>query len=213
MRICWYQGQGRLPRSRSNIKVTFLKKMAVSGALVFHKHILFFFFFFFQIMISVFRKEEIQCWVDLCDTGYVPSLYMFTIRDNKVEIHMEILKQCKSTCCFTLCQTIKFWTGLKLETFADDKIDLNEKLKPVLGRIENIVRKGENAGYQHFLLFPLCFQRPSHLGSLIVGIVYFSHSNSIIFESCFSFYLQITLTIYPMNLTLKSSEGKRLLKT
>ena len=28
-----------------------------------------------------------------------------------------------------------------------------EKKKPV----ENIVRKGENAGYQHFLLFPQCF--------------------------------------------------------
>ena len=26
-------------------------------------------------------------------------------------------------------------------------------------RQENIVRKGENAGYQHFLLFPQCFQK------------------------------------------------------
>ena len=25
-------------------------------------------------------------------------------------------------------------------------------------RVENIVGKGENAGYQHFLLFPQCFQ-------------------------------------------------------
>ena len=28
-------------------------------------------------------------------------------------------------------------------------------------RVENIVGKGENAGYQHFLLFPLCFQKAS----------------------------------------------------
>ena len=28
-------------------------------------------------------------------------------------------------------------------------------------RIENIVGKGENAGYQHFLLFPQCFQKAS----------------------------------------------------
>ena len=28
-----------------------------------------------------------------------------------------------------------------------------------LGRIENIVGKGVNAGYQHFLLFPQCFQK------------------------------------------------------
>ena len=26
-------------------------------------------------------------------------------------------------------------------------------------RVENIVGKGENAGYQHFLLFPQCFQK------------------------------------------------------
>ena len=29
----------------------------------------------------------------------------------------------------------------------------------VLGRVENVVGKGENAGYQHFLLFPQCFQK------------------------------------------------------
>ena len=29
----------------------------------------------------------------------------------------------------------------------------------VFNRVENIVEKGENAGYQHFLLFPQCFQK------------------------------------------------------
>ena len=43
-------------------------------------------------------------------------------------------------------------------------------MKPDLHRVENIVRKGENAGYQHFLLFPQCFQKPSSPGSLEVGI-------------------------------------------
>ena len=37
-------------------------------------------------------------------------------------------------------------------------------MKFVLGRVENIVRKGENAGYQHFLLFPQYFQKLSFLG-------------------------------------------------
>ena len=32
-------------------------------------------------------------------------------------------------------------------------MNVNEKLKFVLGRVENIVGKGENAGFQHFLLF------------------------------------------------------------
>ena len=47
----------------------------------------------------------------------------------------------------------------KLKAFAEDKISITEELKSVLGRIENIVEKRENAGYQHFLLFPQCFQK------------------------------------------------------
>ena len=31
----------------------------------------------------------------------------------------------------------------------------------LLDRVENIVGKGENAGYQYFLLFPQCFQKAS----------------------------------------------------
>ena len=33
--------------------------------------------------------------------------------------------------------------------------------KFVLGWVENIVGKGEYTGYQHLLLFPQCFQKPS----------------------------------------------------
>ena len=36
---------------------------------------------------------------------------------------------------------------------------MTEKLKVILGRVENIVGKEENAGYQHFLLLPQCFQK------------------------------------------------------
>ena len=42
----------------------------------------------------------------------------------------------------------------KLKAFVDDILNLTEKLKFVLGRLENIMGKGENAVYQHFLLFP-----------------------------------------------------------
>ena len=59
----------------------------------------------------------------------------------------------------------------KLKAFAGDKIDVTEKLKFVLERVENIVGKGENAGYQHFLLFPQCFPKASFSGSLKEGIV------------------------------------------
>ena len=62
----------------------------------------------------------------------------------------------------------------KLKAFADDKINAfaDEKLKYVLERSENIVGKGENAGYQHFHLFPQCCQKTSYTGSLKVEIVW-----------------------------------------
>ena len=47
----------------------------------------------------------------------------------------------------------------KLEPFADNKINVNQKLIFVLGRVQNIVGKGENAGFHHFLLLPQCFKR------------------------------------------------------
>ena len=60
----------------------------------------------------------------------------------------------------------------KLKPLADDKINVAETMISLSERVENIVEKGENAGYQHFLLFPQCFQKPSFSGSLKVGIVW-----------------------------------------
>ena len=40
----------------------------------------------------------------------------------------------------------------KFYAFADNKINVIENMKSVLERVENIVGKGENASYQHFLL-------------------------------------------------------------
>ena len=53
-----------------------------------------------------------------------------------------------------------------MNVFAEDKINVTEQLKLVLGRTENIVGKGENAGYQHFLLFPQSFPECPSVGSL-----------------------------------------------
>ena len=60
----------------------------------------------------------------------------------------------------------------KLKAFADNKIIVTEKLKIVLGKVENIVRKGENAGYQHFLLIAQCFKKDSFSRSLNVRIMW-----------------------------------------
>ena len=42
---------------------------------------------------------------------------------------------------------------------ADERLKMAEIAELVLGRVKNIVGKGEDAGYQHFLLFPQCLQK------------------------------------------------------
>ena len=54
-----------------------------------------------------------------------------------------------------------FSDSTKFKAFADDKSDVAKIIIPLLDRIENIVGKGENAGYQHFLLLSQCFQNAS----------------------------------------------------
>jgi hypothetical protein len=46
-----------------------------------------------------------------------------------------------------------------LKGFADNNTNVTYKMNYVVRRVENIVGKGENAGYQQFLLFPQCLQK------------------------------------------------------
>ena len=59
----------------------------------------------------------------------------------------------------------------KSKAFADDKINEAQMVISVFNRVENNVGKRENAGYQHFLLFPQCFQKDPFLGVVKVVIV------------------------------------------
>ena len=51
-----------------------------------------------------------------------------------------------------------------LEAFADVKCNVGKLMISLFDEVENLVEKEENAGYQHFLLFPQCFPKPSSLG-------------------------------------------------
>ena len=64
----------------------------------------------------------------------------------------------------------KFLVLSKFKAFADNNLNVYQKLKFASGRLEIMVGKGENAGYQHFLLFPRF--KKSSIGSLKVGIVW-----------------------------------------
>ena len=59
-----------------------------------------------------------------------------------------------------------------MKAIADDSLNVVKMMIYALDRVENIVDKGENAGYQYFLLFPQYFQKPSCPRTLKLGIVW-----------------------------------------
>ena len=54
----------------------------------------------------------------------------------------------------------------KFKASADDNLNAVQMMGSVSKKYENKVGKGENTGYQHLLLYPLCFPKPFMLGSL-----------------------------------------------
>ena len=51
----------------------------------------------------------------------------------------------------------KILDHIKLKELADDKMNATKKITIVIGWVDNITGKEENAGYQHFFLFLQCF--------------------------------------------------------
>ena len=62
-----------------------------------------------------------------------------------------------------------FLDWAKFKAFADDNSNVAKITIFVCDRLEKIVEKGENAGYQHFLFFPQSFQKTSFSGWLKSG--------------------------------------------
>ena len=58
-----------------------------------------------------------------------------------------------------------------MKVFAENNFDVAQLVQFFSDRIENIVRKRENAGCQRFLLFVHCFQKTSFSGLLKVSIM------------------------------------------
>ena len=60
---------------------------------------------------------------------------------------------------------IKELIGKGLEEFAEDRLIIAQiEKKYVFYRLDSNEGKGENCGYQHFFLFPHCFQKSSFPG-------------------------------------------------
>ena len=100
--------------------------------------------------------------------GEIPLCYII-IPLRVLYIVCLLQRQCNYSLTCLPDDTFLDWS--KLVAFVDDKVNETQNLKFALGRVDNIVGKGENGGYLHFLLFPQCFQKPSSAGLLKVGIV------------------------------------------
>ena len=61
---------------------------------------------------------------------------------------------------------------VQVERISRQQNIVTQKLKFILWKVKYTVGKEENAGYQHFLVFPQCFQKSSCIGSLKVVIVW-----------------------------------------
>ena len=60
----------------------------------------------------------------------------------------------------------------QIQTICRRQNNSDSKIEIYVERVENIVGKGENVAYQHFLLFQQCFQKLSFPEVLKVGIVW-----------------------------------------
>ena len=61
----------------------------------------------------------------------------------------------------------------KLKAFVHNKFNVATMIISVFDRVENIVGRGENACYQHFFLFPQCFEKLSLLVLFKVKIMWY----------------------------------------
>ena len=68
---------------------------------------------------------------------------------------------------FTKRQNFRF---VQIESFCRRQNKCDLKIEICFWNDKNILEKGENAGYQHFLLFPKCFQKLPSLESFKVRI-------------------------------------------
>ena len=85
-----------------------------------------------------------------------------------------------SACVCSLVK-LKILLFCRVNPLPDDKIlglpnlqttNVTENIEVAFHRIENIAGKEENAGYQHFLLFPQCFQKDFSFSASKVVIVW-----------------------------------------
>ena len=118
---------------------------------------------------SCFWKGRKHCWKRR--KCWLPAFSPFSAMFSKGFIYRDV-KSCDSVLRVNTKRQNSDWSKLKI--LADDKLKVAQMMRLLFNRVENIVVKGENAGYLQFLLFPQCSCFLNHFssGSLKFGIVW-----------------------------------------
>ena len=102
---------------------------------------------------------------------WLPAFYPFPKLFSKCLSHRVVKSRECTELAFNLVNlNFKLFTRRQILDWS--KLKANAREKNVFGSVENIVEKGEDAGYQHLLLFPKCLQKAPFSRSLKVGIVW-----------------------------------------
>ena len=91
-------------------------------------------------------------------------------RESSVAPNESSLSKCRKIFSLVCIDYLPKDENQNIKILQTTKCSVTKKLTFGLGRVENILGKGENAGYQHFLLFPKCFQKALSSGSLTSGL-------------------------------------------
>ena len=100
----------------------------------------------------------------------------FPFKKSQLKIVIDTSWNMRKSVILHPCQSFRSVQNSKLKLFAEDKLsvaemtdDNNNNTNQLVGKA---VGKGENTDYQHFLFFPKCFNKPSHLWGREKSVLY-----------------------------------------
>ena len=102
------------------------------------------------------RKEQSRYFIRLVQVHRLLDIQFFKQREGNLTLKFAIWSLV-SIYLFLPNDKILDWS--KFKAFADDKKNDIQMIEICIREGENSVRKGENVGFQHFLLFPHVFKR------------------------------------------------------
>ena len=118
----------------------------------------------FPTLFSIPSKTEVIIWTV---NDLLSATFHFSLSHNVVVM---LLRRIQYNHHLSLDYSIGINPLSKLKAFADNKLNVPRKIKFAFNKVENEVGKGDNAGYQHFLLFPQALQKSLSKGRKNQGL-------------------------------------------